>query len=623
MTATFTDTSADPGVPPRTSAGSPGWTPGSEDDRRYRVARWLLGIEEAGFAFVKVPEPIPHPSGDPTLADCHCPPNSTTRRKTGRCTAPGKHPIGEGWQRSGSRQLPVAAGVLRDTGHQLGVMVLPGGRGVVLDEDLRTGVDADVLMAEWAAREGVAPPETFLVRSGGGGRHIYGLAPEGYLLPGTWPGGEVRWAGDGTTGGGMVVAPFGLHPTGARYEPLNQLRPAEFPASLLDHLLGRSGTDGTTDATDEERARDAEGFRVPLSGEAWYDVVNSGCGRLRHLGRTDGEAWARVLELAPGLSDWDSRRDFGDGCAGREEHLRHRFETCWADAKRDFEPAGEGIHVDLGRRRSASAEPDAPRPEPLAPEAFHGLAGRFVEAVAPYSEADPAAILLQALSMFGCLIGSDVHAIAGDAPHPARIDVLTVGPTGKGRKDTAGRPARRLVGLADPSFPSRIVEGLSSGEGVIWAVRDPVEKTVMVGKGADRHPEVQIIDEGVLDKRLLVRESEFAQALRVSQRDGNILSPVVRRAWESGELRTLTRNNPVTATGAHVVITGNITRDELLRYLDRTEVASGFMNRFLLCAARRAQVLPDGEGVPDAALVPLAEELRDVVDWAREPRLLR
>jgi len=47
------------------------------------------------------------------------------------------------------------------------------------------------------------------------------------------------------------------------------------------------------------------------------------------------------------------------------------------------------------------------------------------------------------------------------------------------------------------------------------------------------------------------------------------------------------------------------------------------MNRFLLCAARRAQVLPDGEGVPDAALVPLAEELRDVVDWAREPRLLR
>ena len=363
---------------------------------------------------------------------------------------------------------------------------------------------------------------------------------------------------------------------------------------------------------------------MPLPGEAWYEVVNSWCGRLRHLGRTDGEAWARVLELAPGLSDWGTRRDFGDGCADREAHLRHRFETCWADAKRDFEPATEGIRFDPGRKGSApAAEPEAPWPAPLALEAYHGLAGRFVEAVAPYSEADPAAILLQALSMFGCLVGPDVHADAGDAPHPARLDVLTVGPTGKGRKDTAGRPARRLVSLADPAFASRIVEGLSSGEGVIWAVRDPVEKTVMVGKGAERHPELQIIDEGVLDKRLLVRESEFAQALRVSQRDGNILSPVVRRAWESGELRTLTRNNPVTATGAHVVITGNITRDELLRYLDRTEVASGFMNRFLLCAARRAQVLPDGEGVPDAALAPLADELRDVVDWAKEPRLLR
>ena len=237
MTATFTASSADPGTPLGGSAPSPGWTPGGEDDRRLRVARWLLGFEEAGFAFVKVPEPIPHPSGDPKLADCHCPPDSTTRRKSGRCTAPGKHPVGESWQRSGSRDLRVIAGILRQPGFQLGVIVLPGGRGFVLDEDLRTGVDADALMAGWAEREGRQTPETFRVRSGGGGRHIHGLAPAGYVLPASWPGGEVRWAGDGTKGGGMVVAPFGLHATGARYEPLNQLRPAEFPGSLLDHRV--------------------------------------------------------------------------------------------------------------------------------------------------------------------------------------------------------------------------------------------------------------------------------------------------------------------------------------------------------------------------------------------------
>jgi hypothetical protein len=623
MTATFGQTDAGPSTsaPPR---GGAAWTPGSEDDRRLRVARWLLEIEDAGFAFVKVPEPIPHPSGDPKLADCHCPRTSETRARNGICASPGKHPTGEAWQRSGRRDLRVIAGILRQPGYQLGVVVLPGGRGFILDEDLRTGVDADVLMAEWAERDGAEPPATFVVRSGGGGRHLYGLRPEGYVVPASWPGGEVRWAGDGSKGGGMVVAPLGLHASGNRYEPLTGLPPAEFSASLLDHVVGRhatSGTDAAGEGTDRER--DTEGFRVPLPGEAWYAAVNSWCGRLRHLDRTDGEAWARVLELAPGLSDWETRRDFGDGCADRVTHLRHRFESCWADATRDFEPAGEPIHINLGGTRGSSAEPTGPWPAPLDADAFHGLAGRFARAVIPYSEGDPPAILCQALAMFGCLVGGEVYAIAGDAPHPARLNLLTVGVTGKGRKDTAGRPAKRLAAYADPAFTSRFVQGLSSGEGVIWAVRDPIVKTVMTGKGPDRHTEEQEVDPGVADKRLFVRESEFASVLRVSQRDGNILSPVVRRAWESGDLQTLTRNNPVVATGAHVVISANITRDELLRYLDRTEIASGFMNRFLLCAAKRAQVLPDGEGVPDAVLRPFANELRAVLEWAREPRILR
>ncbi len=144
-----------------------------------------------------------------------------------------------------------------------------------------------------------------------------------------------------------------------------------------------------------------------------------------------------------------------------------------------------------------------------------------------------------------------------------------------------------------------------------------------MGRGKDRHRELEVVDEGVADKRLLVRESEFASVLKVLQRDGSILSPVVRRAWESGDLRTLTKNSPVSATGAHVLIAGNVTRDELLRHLDRTEVASGFVNRFLFCAARRSQVLPDGEGVPPERLHPVASDLQEVVAWARTPRLLR
>ena len=75
-------------------------------------------------------------------------------------------------------------------------------------------------------------------------------------------------------------------------------------------------------------------------------------------------------------------------------------------------------------------------------------------------------------------------------------------------------------------------------------------------------------------------ESEFASVLRVSGRDGNTLSPVMRNAWDSGNLRILTKNNPVQASEAHISIIGHITRDELLRYMDNTEAANGFANRF-------------------------------------------
>jgi len=44
--------------------------------------------------------------------------------------------------------------------------------------------------------------------------------------------------------------------------------------------------------------------------------------------------------------------------------------------------------------------------------------------------------------------------------------------------------------------------------------------------------------------------------------------------------RALTKTSPATATGAHVGI-GHVTRDVLLRDLDRTELASGLANRCL------------------------------------------
>ena len=77
-------------------------------------------------------------------------------------------------------------------------------------------------------------------------------------------------------------------------------------------------------------------------------------------------------------------------------------------------------------------------------------------------------------------------------------------------------------------------------------------------------------------------------------REGNTLSPVVRNAWDGKALQTIAKNAPVRATGAHIAIIGHITKDELLRFVSSTELANGFVNRFLLLAVRRSQELPSG-----------------------------
>jgi len=127
---------------------------------------------------------------------------------------------------------------------------------------------------------------------------------------------------------------------------------------------------------------------------------------------------------------------------------------------------------------------------------------------------------------------------------------------------------------------------------LIHAVRDPVEEEVEDRKTGE--PRRVVTDSGVTDKRLLVVEGEFANALRVMERDGNTLSGVLRNAWDKGDLSTLTKNSKSRATGSHVSIIGHVTADELRRYLDRTEAANGLANRILFVCVQRSKLLPHG-----------------------------
>jgi Bifunctional DNA primase/polymerase, N-terminal/Primase C terminal 2 (PriCT-2)/Protein of unknown function (DUF3987) len=252
------------------------------------------------------------------------------------------------------------------------------------------------------------------------------------------------------------------------------------------------------------------------------------------------------------------------------------------------------------------ARQEEPWPE-IRAEAYHGFAGELVETISPHSEADPVALLVQTLVCAGNIIERDCYFQVESDRHHANLFAALVGESSKARKGVSWSRVKAVAQYAAFEWErDRIQTGLSSGEGLIHAVRDPSTK---VNKDGDP------IDEGVEDKRLLVVESEFASLLSVMERPGNTISSLIRLAWDGGRLATLTRNNPITATDPHISILAHITKDELKARLTRTDMANGFANRFLYLLIRRARELPfGGEDLTDSEIRELGEDLKNKVD---------
>jgi hypothetical protein len=216
-------------------------------------------------------------------------------------------------------------------------------------------------------------------------------------------------------------------------------------------------------------------------------------------------------------------------------------------------------------------------PEPPEPAAYHGLAGAVVQAIAPHTEADPVAILGQLLVAFGSAVGRGAYfTVEATRHHPNEFLVL-VGDSSKARKGSSWDRVATLIERVDPGFALRSHNGLSTGEGLIWAVRDPAGS-----------------DPGAPDPRLLVIEPEFVSVLRASARELSSLSPVLRSAWDGRPLQLITRSAPARASAAHVAVIGHVTAPEFRAQIDAISLSNGFMNRFVLLACRRTRLLPEG-----------------------------
>ena len=290
----------------------------------------------------------------------------------------------------------------------------------------------------------------------------------------------------------------------------------------------------------------------------------------------------------------------------------------------DYKQANTNSHIKSSSATVAPGtftqgqEQEWPEASPLL---FYGLAGEIVGLIEPHTEADPVALLVQLLAAFGSAIGRGAHFKAEADQHFSKLFVVMVGISSKGRKGTSWGHVKRLFSLADPPWEACCVQkGLSSGEGLIWHVRDAVEKPIK--NKATGEVEMETVDPGVTEKRLLVLESEFASVLRVASRDGNTLSAVLRDAWDQDRLQTMTKNNAAHATGAHVSLIGHVTADELRRELSSTEAGNGFANRFLWVCTRRSKELPEGGDLQEEALLPLAGRLSAAIQEGRQAGIL-
>jgi hypothetical protein len=333
-----------------------------------------------------------------------------------------------------------------------------------------------------------------------------------------------------------------------------------------------------------------------------------------------GEVFVDSVRHRLGVLGWQGelRRiyldDFKDPSAlhcDDPDRFQERWQAALAKADR--------LELKIPATAAASLPTEPPWPDPLAEEAYHGLAGEIVRVLEPASESDPAALLVQTVIGFGNLVGRTAHCVVESDRHFGNEFAVLVGRTSKARKGTSWGRVHGLLSEAEEEWAKeRVQTGLSSGEGLIWAVRDPIKKRERVKERGEpvRYEEVEA-DPGISDKRLLIVEPEFANVLKQTERQGNTLSAVLRSAWDGADLRTMTKNSPARATGAHVSLIGHITIEELRRYLTTTEMANGFGNRHMWICAKRSKLLPHGSRPDAIALSDLRARLADALTTAR------
>lgn len=392
---------------------------------------------------------------------------------------------------------------------------------------------------------------------------------------------------------------YGQHPSGCSYTnngklplsvefgsitwPEELILPwAYFANSLISHHLE---TLPAVSVSLFERARAyVAKMPVAIQGQGGSDATFAVAKKLIHdFALPEADAWHILLEYNSRCSPpWS------------EAELRHKLEDA-SKCNRSLVPRGELATSILEQKLTRSCEiseiseisdpyfanslNSQGEPPCLENLSVFGLAGQIVAMIEPHTETHPASLLVQLLVGFGNMVGRGPYFLTERDKQHTNIFCVIVGDSSRGRKGTSWGHVKHILSKVELSWcDERIMSGIASGEGVIAQIADPID-----GEKAK-----------VRDKRLQFFEGEFAQVLKVAQRHGNTISAILRNAWDSGELRNLSKGAPLRASGCHISLIGHITRNELKSLLTANDAGNGFANRILWTHSSRTKLLPDG-----------------------------
>lgn len=248
----------------------------------------------------------------------------------------------------------------------------------------------------------------------------------------------------------------------------------------------------------------------------------------------------------------------------------------------------------------------------LDPKAYYGILGKIINLIKDETEASPEAMLFQGLVILGNLMNRKFYRAVGGSKNYSNAFVVIVGKTSKARKGTSFKDISYIFKKVwGKDFERRIKRGVSSGEGIIWLIRDPVVEEV-TNKGKI---EKKTIDKGVVEKEVILVEEEFSKLIKVSKRESNTVSEVLRTAFDSDDLQSISKEQPAKATAPLISLIGHITKEEFLQVYNVVDKSNGLFNRILWCHSARTNVIPTPKNFDEIDFSEIEIELNRLKDF--------